>query len=157
MTFGTWRTLRDVEQLAAAGIDWDAFVRQAREARGTTCCYWTLRLARELAGARIPDDVVAALSPQLPERIRRRLTRSFALQSLPLPGAPPTSVSLSRALWALAIRPKQQGHGKSRPWLDTEEWVREGGRMRASKASTVQRFFQQGFGLFRMLAHLSGS
>jgi len=157
MTFGTWRTLRDVERLVAAGIDWDVFIRQAREARGATCCYWTLRLSRELTGASVPDDVLTALAPRLPERIRRTLSRSFAVQSLPLPGAPPTSVSLSRALWTLAIRPKQQGHGGSRPWLDTEEWVREGGQMRASRASAVQRVLQHGFGFFRMLAHLSGS
>ncbi|HEV7993311.1 MAG TPA: nucleotidyltransferase family protein [Gemmatimonadaceae bacterium] len=157
MTFGTWRTLRDVQRLAVSGVEWDAFVRHARDARGGTCCYWTLRLARELAGARIPDAVLAQLAPRLPDRILRLLARSFAVQSLPLPGTPPSSVSLSRALWSLAIMPKQQGHGKSRPWLDTEEWVREGGSMRASKASAVQRFVQQGFGILRMIAHLSGS
>jgi putative nucleotidyltransferase-like protein len=157
MTFGTWRTLRDVERLAVSGVDWETFVRNAREARGGTCCYWTLRLARDLAAAQIPDAVLSQLAPRLPSRILRVLARSFAMQSLPLPGTPPSSVSLSRALWSLAILPTQQGHGKSRPWLDTEEWVREGGSMRASKASAVQRFVQQGFGILRMIAHLSGS
>ena len=157
MTFGTWRTLRDVERLTVSGLDWGTFVRNAREARGATCCYWTLRLSQELAGAQVPDEVMSALTPRLPERIRRILARSFALQSLPVPGAPPGSVSLSRAVWTLAIGPRGQGHGKSRPWLDTEEWVREGGSMRASKGSAIQRFVQQGFGIIRLIAHLSGS
>jgi hypothetical protein len=157
MTFGTWRTLRDVERLTMKDIDWQAFVRNAREARGATCCYWTLRLARDLAGARVPEGVLNQLSPRLPVRIRDQLTRSFAQQSLPLPNVAPSSVSLSRALWTLAIEPKRQGHGKSRPWLDTEEWVREGGSMRASKGSAVQRVVQQGFGILRLIAHLSSS
>ncbi|MEO8560555.1 MAG: nucleotidyltransferase family protein [bacterium] len=157
MTFGTWRTLRDVERLAATGVDWDVFVRSAREARGATCCYWTLRLSRELAAAQVPDAVLAELSPRLPDRVLRQLACFFAIQSLPIPGAPPSSVSLSRALWSLAILPTRQGHGRSRPWLDTEEWVREGGSMRASKGSTVQRFVQQGVGFVRMIAHLSRS
>jgi hypothetical protein len=157
MTFGTWRTLRDVERLTGAPIEWDTFVRSARESRGATCCYWTLRLARELAGARVPDEVLAQLARRLPARIGDQLARSFAQQALPLPGAAPSSVSLSRALWTLAISPKREGHGKSRPWLDTEEWVREGGSMRQSKGSTVQRVVQQGFGILRLIAHLSGS
>lgn len=157
MTFGTWRTLRDVERLTVTTLEWDAFVRSAHDAKGATCCYWTLRLARDLAGARVPDEVLAQLAPRLPRRIRNQLTRSFAEQALPLPGAAPTSVSLSRALWTLAIAPNRQGHGKSRPWLDTEEWVREGGSMRASKGSAVQRVMQQGFGILRLIAHLGGS
>jgi len=157
MTFGTWRTLADVERLTAHPVDWDAFVEHARSARGATCCYWTLRLAREISGAQVPDAVLAELQPRLPDRVRTRLARSFAIQALPLPSAPAGSVSLSRAIWTLAIRPGQQGHGRSRPWLDTEEWVREGGSMRASKGSPVQRFLQQGFGILRLIAHLSGS
>ena len=157
MAFGTWRTLRDVERLTVSGLEWDTFVRNARDARGATCCYWTLRLARELAGAQVPDEVLSTLAPRLPERIRRLLARSFAIQSLPVPGAPPGSVSLARAVWTLAIAPRREGHGRSRPWLDTEEWVREGGKMRASRGSTLQRFVQQGFGFLRLIAHLSGS
>jgi hypothetical protein len=39
MTFGAFRTLRDVERiLAAAPLDWPTLVRKAREARGATCC-----------------------------------------------------------------------------------------------------------------------
>jgi hypothetical protein len=155
MSFGTWRTLRDVSRLASSGVEWDGFIRDARAARGATCCYWTLRLSRELAAAEIPERVLAELSPRLPASILDRLARFFALQALPLPSAAPTSVSLSRALWGLAIRPRGQGHGGSRPWLDTEEWVREGGNMRASRGSTLHRFVQQGFGFLRMIAHLS--
>ena len=100
MTFGAFRTLRDVERiLAASPIDWPTLVRKARDARGATCCYWTLRLARDLAGVQVPPDVLAQLAPRLPERVLRALTRYFAEHALPNPDLIVSSVSLSRALW----------------------------------------------------------
>lgn len=150
MTFGAWRTLRDVERLAASGdFQWESFVAKANAVRGATCCYWTLRLARELVGAAVPSAVLEALAPRLPALVLRRLTRTFALQAFPIGGVAPRSVSLSRALWSLAIQPRAQGHGDSRPWLDTEEWVRDGGEMKGRRRSAVQRFFQRGIGLLR--------
>jgi hypothetical protein len=159
MTFGTWRTLRDVERIVATNtLDWTDVVARARAIRGGTCCYWTLRLARELAGVTVPDAVLDALSPRLPEPVLRRLTCYFAQQALPTPGAVINSVSLSRALWTLAIRPRAQGHGASRPWLDTEEWVRgPDGGMHNARASGARRFLAQSFGLLRSLAYLMGS
>jgi len=158
MTFGAFRTLRDVERiLAASQIEWATVVEKARRARGATCCYWTLRLARDLAGVQVPPEVMAELSPRLPERVLRALTRYFADHALPTPDILVSSVSLSRALWTLGIRPRAQGHGTSRPWLDTEEWVREpGGSMRTTRTSATRRFLRQSFGLLRSVGSLIG-
>ena len=155
MTFGAFRTLRDVERIvAASAIDWPTLVSKARAARGATCCYWTMRLARDLAGVEVPADVLAQLSPRLPERVLRGLTQYFAEHALPNPDLIVNSVSLSRALWTLGVRPRAQGHGSSRPWLDTEEWVRVPGGMRNTRTSATRRFLQQSFGLLRSVGSL---
>ena len=67
-----------------------------------------------------------------------------------------SSVSLSRWLWTLGIRPRSQRHGSSRPWLDTEEWVRGPGGMRNKRNSAAKRLIQQSFGLLRMVGSLMG-
>ncbi|MFL5620532.1 MAG: nucleotidyltransferase family protein [Gemmatimonadaceae bacterium] len=155
MTFGAFRTLRDLERiLASSSFDWPTLVRKARAARGATCCYWTLRLARDLAGVQLPPDVLAQLSPRLPERVLRALTRYFAEHALPNPDLLVSSVSLSRALWTLGVRPRAQGHGPSRPWLDTEEWVRVPGGMRNTRTSAARRFLQHSFGLLRSVGSM---
>jgi hypothetical protein len=159
MTFGAWRTLRDVERIVATDtLNWTEVVARARAVGGGTCCYWTLRLARDLAGVTVPAAVLDALSPRLPEPVLHRLTCYFSQQALPTPGAVINSVSLSRALWSLAIRPRSQGHGASRPWLDTEEWVRgPDGGMHNARTSAARRLLAQSFGLLRSLAYLMGS
>jgi hypothetical protein len=155
MTFGAFRTLRDVERiLAASAIDWAALVRRARDARGATCCYWTLRLARDLVGVQVPAEVLAQLAPRLPEWTRGGLTRFFAGHALPNPDLMVSSVALSRAMWSLGVQPRRQGHGRSRPWLDTEEWVRVPGGMRNTRTSTGKRLLQQSFGLLRTVGSL---
>jgi hypothetical protein len=157
MTFGAFRTLRDVERiLAASPIDWAALIRQAQDARGATCCYWTLRLARDLAGVPVPTDVLVELAPRLPRRVLRALTRYFAEHALPNPDFIVSSVSLSRALWTLGIQPRRQGHGRSRPWLDTEEWVRVPGGMRNARSSATKRLMHHSFGLLRTVGSLLG-
>ena len=158
MTFGAFRTLRDVEQIVARNtLDWNALIERARQSRGATCVYWTLRLARDLAGVGVPTPVLDQLSPRLPNRVLRSLTRFFAEHALPNPGVTVNSVSLSRAMWSLGIRPRSQGHGSSRPWLDTQEWVRlPGAGMRKAHSSAARRFIQQGFGLLRSIGSVIG-
>lgn len=157
MTFGAFRTLRDIERiLAASPIDWPAIVRKARAARGGTCCYWTFRLARDLTGVSVPTDVMEQLAPRLPPRMLRSLTRYFAEHALPNPDLIVNSVSLSRALWSLGVRPRSQGHGGSRPWLDTEEWVRVPGGMRNGRKSAARRIIRHSFGLIRTVGNLIG-
>lgn len=127
MSFGVWRTLNDVRVLVdRAGVDWDALVVRARQARGATCCYWTLRLARDVAGAAIPAAPLAALAPRLPEGMRHRILHHFTAQAFS-GGAQCPSVMLARSLWSLGISPRTQGHGASRPWHDTAEWTRDSG------------------------------
>jgi hypothetical protein len=158
MTFGAWRTLRDVERIVATGEpDWSVVVQKARACRGATCMYWTLRLARDLAGVEVPPHVLEALAPRLPATVLRMLTRYYAVHALPNPDAIVSSVSLSRTLWSLGIRPRSQGHGRSRPWLDTEEWVRGPEGMRSGRTSSARRFLQQSFGFLRSIASLFAS
>lgn len=158
MTFGAFRTLRDVERIVAASpVDWPAIVRKAGAARGGTCCYWTLRLARDLAGVDVPADVMAQLEPRLPRRMQRSLTRYFAEHALPNPDLIVNSVSLSRALWTLGVQPRREGHGRSRPWLDTEEWIRVPGGMRSGRTSAARRLIRHSFGLLRTVGSLMGS
>lgn len=157
MTFGAWRTIRDVERLTTSeALRWPVFLEKASAARGATCCYWTLRLAHELVGAAVPDEVLDALAPPLPARVLKSLTVYFAAQSLPVHGTTTRSVALSRALWMLAIRPRAQGHGASRPWLDTEEWVRDVNGMKTARSSPMQRFLRKGAGLLKSVVQLTG-
>jgi hypothetical protein len=157
MTFGAFRTLRDIERiLAGSPLDWAAVVRKAQAARGGTCCYWTLRLARDLTGVNVPTDVMEQLAPRLPRRMLRSLTRYFAEHALPNPDLLVNSVSLSRALWSLGVQPRSQGHGRSRPWLDTEEWVRVPGGMRSGRTSAARRIIRHSFGLLRTVGSLMG-
>ena len=157
MTFGAFRTLRDVERIVGRDtVDWPKLVTASRAARGATCCYWTLRLARDLAGVAVPPQVLSALSPRLPERVLRALTKYFAEHALPNPALILSSVSISRALWSLGVRPRSQGHRGSRPWLNTEKWVRVPGGMRNARTSAARRFIQQSFGLLRTVGGLIG-
>jgi hypothetical protein len=104
----------------------------------------------------VPHQVLDELAPRLPARVLRSLTRYFAEHALPQPGLQVSSVSLSRALWTLGVRPRSQGHRGSRPWLDTEEWVRVPGGMRNTRSSGARRFLQQSFGLLRGVGSLIG-
>ena len=101
--------------------------------------------------------MLGQLAPRLPNRVLRSLTRYFAEHALPNPDLIVNSVSLSRALWSLGIQPRAQGHGASRPWLDTREWVRVAGGMRNAQTSAARRFIQHSFGLLRSVGGLMGS
>jgi hypothetical protein len=158
MSFGVWRTIRDVERIVSTSdVDWRTVVEKSRACRGGTCSFWTLRLARDVAGVEVPDAVLASLSPRLPARLLQKLAAHYTEHALPRPGAPASSVSMARALWSLGIRPRSQGHGPSRPWLDTEEWVRGPDGMRNVRTSGARRFLAQSFGFFRSVMGLIGS
>ena len=155
LTFGAWRTLRDVERITLGDVHWEDFIRKADASRGATCCFWTLRLARDITDANVPDEVLERLAPPLPSRVLKGLTQYFAAQAFPVPGTTTRSVSLSRALWSLAMRPRAQGHGSSRPWLDTEDWVRDETGMKTARPSPMRRFLKRGAGLLRMVVQLT--
>ncbi|MGI9179644.1 MAG: nucleotidyltransferase family protein [Longimicrobiaceae bacterium] len=116
LTSGGWRTFRDVNAiLSAGGAQWDEFTRLARETRAASCCYWTLRLARNLVGVEVPEEVLKSLQPPLPERVLPGLERHFTHEMLPTESVCP-SVRVGYAAWELAIRPEWSGHGAVRPW-----------------------------------------
>ena len=122
---GAWRSLRDARTLAErAPPEWDDFVELARGARAGSCVYWTLRLARSLVRAPVPDSVLAALRPRAPEAALLRLERHFAAGALG--GAACPSPWLVRRLWEVAVRPGPSGHGEARPWARDRRFADSG-------------------------------
>lgn len=116
----SWRAFRDVRALTArGGVPWDEFVVAARENRAATCCYWTLRLARDLMGVQVPAETLAALRPPLPEFVLRRLGQHFAVQLFARELACP-SVALEKVMWEMGVMPRWSGHGASRPWNEAD-------------------------------------
>jgi hypothetical protein len=122
MQWGAWRALRDVTAIATRGeVDWPDLIALARDTRGTTCCFWTLRLAHRLAGADIPDRVLAALRPPAPDAMLDLLERHYTSNLFPSEPKCP-SVRLANLLWAAGIRPGWSGHGAARPWHASARW-----------------------------------
>lgn len=119
MRVGAWRTFRDLgTMIGRAGggeVDWASFVDLAGETRATTCCYWTLRLARNVTGADVPDDVLKALRPRVPSFVLSSLERHYVLDLFPTESSCPL-VMLRRRLWELGIAPRWSKHGPARPW-----------------------------------------
>jgi hypothetical protein len=114
---GAWHAFRDLAALATTGaLDWSDFAQTASRWGASTCCYWTLRLGRELSALPVPDSVLQRLRPRLPEFVRRSLTRHFVRELARSDDGCP-STRLHRALWTLAMQPERNGHGAVRPWL----------------------------------------
>ena len=113
-----WRTFRDVDVLTRfEGFEWSGLLGAARASGAERCCYWTLRLARELGGVAIPGDVPEELRPNLPAPIRERLARHYALGLFPTESGCP-SVALRRLLWRVGVHPR----GDDRePWPESTE------------------------------------
>lgn len=111
-----WRTFRDVGVLLAAGdVAGDTLVARTRATRAGSCLYWTLRLARVLAGV-ATGPLEDAVRPPGSARAHRRLEEHFARGLLAAEEARCPSARLERALWCLALRPGASGHGAARPW-----------------------------------------
>lgn len=114
--FGGWRCLRDVGAVVAMGdVDWPLTVELATRHRAANCCYWTLRLARNLCGVDVPESVLDSFEVSTPRSLRPVLERHLATQLLPADRICP-SVRVRRFMWSLAVRPRQQGCGTLRPW-----------------------------------------
>jgi hypothetical protein len=116
LALGAWRTFRDLRMLLSAqGFDWTAFTRMAIESRGGSCCYWALRLARDLVGVEVPAPVLQALCPPEPDYVLHRVQRHFTYHMLPSECICP-SLRVARAMWTTGVRPVWSGHGDVRPW-----------------------------------------
>jgi hypothetical protein len=123
MQWGSWRTFRDVAALTREGhVDWARLEDLARNGHAATCCFWTLRLARNLCGARVPDDVLRALRPPLPPFLLDRLERHYVLQLFAADARCPSAM-LGRCLWECGILPRWSKHGAARPWDVDETWI----------------------------------
>ena len=128
MQFGAWRTFRLVSAIVVADrLDWDQFVVLARATKGATACYWTLRLARRMAGIAVPAEVLAKLSAPTPEWICSALERHFVAAIVPGEGPPSPSERLSRMLWNAALRPQWSGHRTPGRWDPERRWERARG------------------------------
>ncbi len=112
---GAWRTFRDLDALMNGPLGADGAFAAAQERTVRSCCYWTLRLARDLGGLDVPDRMLDQLRPRLPEWVLAILERHFAVHALPTDRACP-SVSVDRRMWRAAIQPWRSAHGDIRPW-----------------------------------------
>jgi hypothetical protein len=120
----SWRTFRDLRQiLTHTPPDWDVLIEQATAARAGTSCYWTLRLARSLAGVAAPLDVMRRLRPPRPERVLRILERHYAASLFAANPASCPSIRVAQLLWSAGMAPRWSGHGDARPWHRGEVWA----------------------------------
>jgi hypothetical protein len=116
MQVGAWRTMRDVDNIVRhATFEWAAFVERARTYHAETCCYWTLRLARAITDAPIPDTVLGDFQPRYPGAVLGWLERHYFQRMLPT-GASVRSARFNQLVWKLGIQPEKSGHGAARPW-----------------------------------------
>ena len=117
---GAWHAFRDLNTMAAAGaLDWAHFVTVARSWGASSCCYWTVQLANAISDLQVPTAVLDDLKPFWPEAIRRALQRH--LTNAVVLNDPCPSVRLDQTLWELAIVPRHDGHGATRPWTVSKD------------------------------------
>lgn len=116
MGLGAWRAFCDLSEFVQQGrLDWDSMLDEAEAYRASSCCYWTVRLARDLAGVAVPPDVIRACRPPGSTWLHQRLAHHFETQlDVPYRGYP--SVAVGRSLWRMAMRPSWSGHGDRYPW-----------------------------------------
>jgi hypothetical protein len=120
---GAWRTFSDVNAILREDrFPWGDFIDTARNSRGMASCYWTLRLARTLTHAPVPDHVLEQLDPGLPRWVLPLCERHFGHGVIDSERVCP-SVRLQEAVWATALeprsanlRPRRAWDGEERPW-----------------------------------------
>ena len=146
MHFGAWRTFRDVSALVRdPAFDWDLFVERARDCKGLTSCYWTLRVAARMTGVVIPERVMRVLAPPTLEPVRRVLERHFITLIAPGEAPPCPSIKVARALWLAALRPRWSGHARAGRFDPDHRW--EHARGTASTETFVQRVVRHAGGI----------
>lgn len=135
-----WRTFRDIGTLDAAGaVDWEALPGLLRGTPAATCCYWTLRLGRTLAGLTVPQAVLDALAPPLPGRALEAIERYYVARLCPPHDWDSRTARLPKMIWGLGIQPRWSGHGQSRPWAMSELFVEHSSHLSAHNGDVDQR------------------
>ena len=130
MQFGAWRTFRAVSAMIENPVfDWERFVRQARDAKAATACYWTLRLAGRLSGLVTPEGVLDRLAPPNAPWVNDALERHFIAAIAPGEGPVSPSIRISRLLWRTALQPRWSGHGRPGRWDSERRWERARGTL----------------------------
>ena len=123
---GAWSTIRDIATLVERGaISWPTLVETARRTCAEASCYWTLRLARRLAGMSVPDETLEALRPPMGESVMRRLESHFVHLLLRDDRACP-SVAMRRRLWWIAMQPGADARVDEREWRRTPRAAPDG-------------------------------
>ena len=123
LKMGAWHAFRDLASLSAAGlVNWQDVASVARRWGASSCCYWTFQLGFVLSDLAVSDSVLSSLRPPLPDVMHGPLTRHLANSILAGTGGCP-SVWLDQALWELAMLPRGDGHGSTRPWSVSKDLV----------------------------------
>lgn len=105
LTGAAWRTFRDITAIVhQQAFSWDRFLEKVRQAGAADPTYWSLRLARALAGAPVPDWIIEALEPGRDRALRPVLARHFCHESVEAEQICP-SARLRRRLWMRAMGP----------------------------------------------------
>lgn len=152
---GLARTVRDVAAVWAEGeIDGPSFVERAQAMRAETSAYWTLRLARGLGGAAVPDAVLEALAPPRPRWVLDRLERAYVEAAL-FRSCP--SHRLLRTLWTAGMAPGASGHGAHRPWEADEDFRHDVEGAVASEVDLASRLARLPAGIAFLRRAVSGS
>ena len=116
MRSGSWKAFRDVDAVVRdRSFEWPRFLIEARRSRASACCYWTMRLARALVHAPIPDEVLDQLRPAFPRPLQLALERHLS-GSLLEPERICPSERLAHAAWKLAAAPDRDDHGTRPSW-----------------------------------------
>lgn len=139
MLSACWRSCSDLSALLGTGrVNWDELVELSRASRSVTSLYWTLRLARRLAGLEVPEGVLERLKPAGPEIILRFLERHYLTLVTPSIAECPSN-RLQWALWEWGMRPRASGHGSSRPWSRSALFSKQAAVATASTATIAGR------------------
>jgi len=144
MDSAAWRTFRDIRMLIEAGlVNWNDVIQEAERVRATTCCYWTLRLARDVQGVDVPDWVLESTAPPGAAWRLTQLARGYVACLSPLNTNVCPSVVGFRYLWKAGIRPKWSRHEGLLPWevLEREAEAKgEAGETPAGVLEQLSRF-----------------
>lgn len=98
-----WRTFRDITTIAEhQEFSWDRFLEQATRTGAASPIYWSLRLARVLAGSPVPGRVIEAFEPPNDRALLPTLARHFSHESVEAEQICP-SARLRRRLWMRAM------------------------------------------------------